>query len=92
MTWFWWLAGAALVAVAALSIWTAFRNPAFVSGLAKIAIGAAWKAVVPAVARRMSPEEESRWRAAQRAGRGDEWLRDWKRRKNKNTGAIDPGV
>ncbi len=92
MNWVLWLTGAALLGVAALSVWTAFRNPAFVSGLAKIAIGAAWKAVAPQVARRMSPEEESRWRAAQRAGRGDEWLRDWKRRKNKNTGAIDPGV
>lgn len=81
MTWFWYLAGAALLGVAALSVYSAFRNPAFVSGLAKIAIGAVWSAVAPAVARRMSLEEESRWRAAQRAGRGDEWLRDWKRRK-----------
>ena len=86
MTWFWYLAGAALLGVAALSVYSAFRNPAFVSGLAKIAIGAVWSAVAPAVARRMSPEEESRWRAAQRAGRGDEWLRDWKRRKQKHRG------
>ncbi len=81
MTWLWWIIGAALLGVAALSVWGAFRNPAFIAGLAKIAAGAALQAVIPKVARRMSPEDEAAWRAAERAGRGDEWLRNWKRRK-----------
>jgi hypothetical protein len=70
-----WLAGAALFGVAALSVYWAFQSPAFVSGLAALAAGAAWKAIYPAITKRLPPEEEASWRDAERAGRGDEWLR-----------------
>lgn len=44
-----------------------------------------FKAVLPwiwaYVSRRMPPEEEAEWRAAERRGQGDEWLRQrWRRR------------
>ncbi len=33
------------------------------------------------VSRRMPPEEETEWRAAERRGQGEEWLKDrWQRR------------
>lgn len=67
--------GAALFGVAALALWRAFRSPAFVAGLAAIATRAAAKAIVTKVGARMSPEEEAAWRAAERRGQGDEWLR-----------------
>ncbi len=78
---FGWLIGAALFAVAALAVWASFRSPEFVAALAAIAIGAAWKAALPKITARMPPDEESAWRAAVRAGRGDEWI---KRRMTRN--------
>lgn len=76
-----WLIGAALFMVAALAMWVSFRSPEFVMAMGAIAIGAAWKAVLPSIARRMPPDEEAAWRAAERRGQGDEWLRKrWKRR------------
>jgi hypothetical protein len=51
------------------------RQPVFWSGL----VIAMFKAAVPILTKRMTPEQEAEWRAAERAGRGDEWLR--KRRK-----------
>ena len=33
------------------------------------------------LAKRMTPEEEAEMQREQRAGRGDEWLRKWHRRK-----------
>lgn len=74
MRWLW-LGGAALFGVAAFSVWLAFRDPGFVSGLAAMAIGAAWKAFAPRVVQRMPAGEEAAWRASERAGRGDEWRR-----------------
>jgi len=42
------------------------------------------KALLPLVwgfvSRRMPPEEEAAWRAAERRGQGDEWLRDQRRK------------
>lgn len=76
MSWGLWLAGAALLGLAGLAVWTAFRNPAFVAGLTKIAVQAALGAILPVVRRRMPAEEEAAWRAAERAGRGDWWLRN----------------
>ena len=37
------------------------------------------------LARRMSPEEESAWREAERRGQGDEWLRKQRLKKRKQT-------
>lgn len=71
----WWLIGAALFGVAALSVWVAFQSPGFVAGLTTIAAGMAAKAIVTKVGKRMSPEDEAAWHAAERRGEGDEWLR-----------------
>ena len=70
MTWLW-LIGAALAAAAAGSVWFAFQSPEFVAGLTAVAIGAAVKAAVPAVTKRMSPEKEKAFRDCVR--RGGEW-------------------
>lgn len=53
------------------------RRPQFWVGLAIVA----FKAALPFLARRMPPEQEAEWRAAELAGRGDEWLRNRMRRK-----------
>lgn len=79
-----WLIGAALFAVAALAIWVSFRSPEFVMGLAAIAIGAAWKAALPSITRRMPEAEEAAWRAAERRGQGDEWLRTRQKRRGRD--------
>ena len=51
------------------------RRPQFWGGLAV----EAWRAAMPEfkriITQRMTPEEEAEWRKAERAGRGDEWLR-----------------
>ena len=64
------LIGAVLVGVTAGTV-LVVRNPTFWGGLI---VGIA-KAVMPYLAKRLPPEEEAEWRAAERAGRGDEWLR-----------------
>ena len=71
----WWLIGAALFGVAALSVWFAFQSPGFVAGLSALAAGMAAKAIVTKVTARMPADEEAEWRAEERAGRGDEYLR-----------------
>lgn len=38
-------------------------------------VGSMLKAALPFITKRMTPEEESEWRKAERAGRGDEWRR-----------------
>ena len=70
-----WIGGAVLLGVAALSVYYAFQSPGFVAGLAALAAAAAWKALKPAVLKRMTPEEEAEWHKAIRRGQGDEWLR-----------------
>jgi len=46
------------------------------------------KALLPSavkyITKRMSPEEEAAWRAAERRGQGDEWRRKWWRRKSRD--------
>jgi len=76
-----WLIAAVLLFVAAASTWFAFQSPEFLAALGTIAATAVWKAVAPAIAQRMTPEEEAEFRREQRAGRGDEWLKKWHRRK-----------
>lgn len=70
MIWLWAIL-AALAAAAAASVWFAFQSPDFVAGLTAIAIGAAVKAAMPAVTKRMSPEKEKAFRDCVR--RGGEW-------------------
>lgn len=62
MRWFW-LAAALLLGVAAFAVYWSFSSPAFVAGLAAVAMGAAWKAVVPRFRLRdMSEAEHQRFR------------------------------
>ena len=64
-------AGAFLVAQRP-SFWIAFG-----ARLVKALLPLAWRYV----SRRMPPEEETEWRAAERRGQGEEWLKDrWQRR------------
>ena len=67
----WWMIGAALFGVAALSIWGAFRSPDFVAGLTAVVAKAAVKAIAPIVAKRMTPEQEKAFQACVR--RGGDW-------------------
>lgn len=76
-----WLIGAALVAVAALSVWWAFQSPQFVAALSAIAAGLMAKAIVTKVAARKPKAEEDYMNAEIRAGRGDEYQKDWMRRR-----------
>lgn len=69
-----WLQIALIVAViggATLGTAMIVRSPNFWFGL----IAAGVKAALPFVMKQMSPEEQASWREAERAGRGDEWLR-----------------
>lgn len=72
-----WIIAALLLAVAAVSVWLAFQNPHFVLGLATAAVGAAVKAAIPTVTKRMPPELEKAWRDCQR--RGGKWNHQKKR-------------
>lgn len=69
-----WLAGAVLLAVAALGVWSAFKSPTFVAGLAAVAAGAAWKALKPVLTKPLPPEELAKRQKAYRGG-NDDWLR-----------------
>lgn len=51
------LGAAVLLAVAAASVWYAFQQPGFVSGLTVIAAGALWEAVRPTLTKPASPEK-----------------------------------
>lgn len=62
---------AMLLGIAAAAFLVA-RRPEFWFGLGVVI----FRAVLPVLARRMPPQEEAEWRAAERAGRGDEWLRN----------------
>lgn len=66
-----WLAAAVLLLVAGVAVWFAFQRPEFVAGLVAAAAGAAWRALLPEIGRRMPPEDEARWRDCQR--RGGRW-------------------
>ena len=70
-----WFAGAVLLAVAALAVFLAFRNPAFVAALGSMAAAALAKGIIAQVSKPLPPAEQEEWRKAERAGRGDEWAR-----------------
>ena len=72
--WFW-IGGAVLLGVAALSVYWAFQSPGFVAGLAALAAAAAWKAIAPALLKPMSEADTKAKNDAYRRGQGDEWLR-----------------
>lgn len=74
MRW-WWLIGAVLLGVAALSVYGAFQSPSFVSALVGVTLVAAYKAIEPLLAERMSSQDEAAWRDALRRGDDTEWRR-----------------
>lgn len=66
------LIGAVLVGAAAgTALVVRALGPDLLVGLAVYML----KAAMPIITKRMTPEQEAEWRAAERAGRGDEWLR-----------------
>ena len=67
---FYWLL-CILFIIAAISVGLAFQSPTFVAGLTTLAVTAAVKAILPKAAKRMTPEEEQRWRDT--IARGEEW-------------------
>jgi hypothetical protein len=73
----WWVVGLVLLAVAGLSIYGAFRSPAFVAGLTALASAAAWKVVKPVIIKQRTPEQQAKDQAEYKAGRGDDY---WRRR------------
>lgn len=71
-----WLAGAALLGVAAFAVYGAFRSPTFVAGLTALAAAAAWKAVAPTVTKPLSEADTKAKNAAIRgADGGANWVR-----------------
>lgn len=68
------LIAAVLVGVAAAAF-LVMRSPAFWADAGKQLAAALLPAIVRVVSKRMPPEEEAEYRAAVRAGRGDEWIR-----------------
>lgn len=79
-----WLVGAALLGIAALSVYLAFQSPAFVAGLTGLASAAAWKAIKPVLAKPEAPEDRAARQEAYRRADGDG---DWRRK----TGAPPKG-
>ena len=75
MRWWIWLGLAGLLAVAAGSVYFAFKSPTFVAGLTALASAAAWKAIKPVLVKPLTPQDQEAWRKAELAGRGDEWRR-----------------
>jgi hypothetical protein len=57
------------------------RSPSFWGDLAKEIAVKAWPQIKQVLTKRMTPKEEAEMRREQRAGRGDEWLKKWHRRK-----------
>ena len=51
------------------------RSPAFWYDVGAQFVSNALPKLVALITKRMAPEEEEEWRKAERAGRGDEWLR-----------------
>lgn len=73
----WWIVGLGLLAVAALSVYVAFRSPAFVAGLTALATAAAWKVIKPAILKPEAPEDRAARQEAYRRADGDG---DWRRK------------
>ncbi len=57
------------------------RSPSFWVDLAKEIAVKAWPQIKQVLTKRMTPKEETKMHQEHRAGRGDEWLRKWHRRK-----------
>jgi hypothetical protein len=49
------------------------RSPAFWGDVGKELFSKAWPMIWAVLSKRMSPEEEAKWRKEQLSGRGDEW-------------------
>lgn len=72
----WWLIGAVLLGVAALSVYAAFQSPEFVWGFLGAMAVAAFQAVSPILTKRLPADKEAEWRASTRRADGDaEWQR-----------------
>ncbi|MDP1702568.1 MAG: hypothetical protein Q8L53_16645 [Aestuariivirga sp.] len=74
-----WIAGIGLFAVAAGAVFMAFRNPAFIAGLVKVAATAIFNAMLPAIAKRMPPDEEAAWNKFNRSSPDKDEIRAWKK-------------
>lgn len=83
MNWLELIAGLALFVGLGGATFLVAQRPDFWVGLAMHLGKAAWPLVLKYMTKRMPPEEEAEWRKAQMQGRGDEWARDWMRRKRK---------
>lgn len=59
MRWLW-LAAALLLGVAAFALYQSFSSPAFVAALSVVAMGAAWKAILPGFRLRDMTDAERR--------------------------------
>jgi hypothetical protein len=70
-----WIIGAALLGVAAISVYTAFQTPTFVWGILAAILLAVARAVIPPITRPMTPDDTKAKNEAYRRGQGDEWLR-----------------
>lgn len=68
------MGGAALLGVAALSVYFAFQSPTFMAGLMAVAGAAIWKALAPAIAKPLPPDELAKRQREYRRG-NDDWLR-----------------
>lgn len=66
MTFYLTIAAVLLLAVAAASVFIAFQRPDFVARLIAAAVSAIASAVLPAIAKRKTPEEEERDRQDRR--------------------------
>ena len=77
------LVAAVLIGVAAAAF-LVMRSPSFWADAGKQLFNAILPEVIHVVSKRMTPEEESEWRKAERQGRGDEWLRNRNRKRGRD--------
>lgn len=75
MRWWGWLAGVVLFGVAALAIWYAFHNPAFVAALGSMAAAALAKGIIAQVGKPLPPDVMAEVQNDFRAGHGDDYWR-----------------
>jgi uncharacterized membrane protein YvlD (DUF360 family) len=68
------IVGGILLMVAAASLFLAFQRPDFIAGLVKAAVSAIASALLPAIARRKSSEEEAKDRQDYREGKIDKTI------------------
>lgn len=82
MPWWVWIGGLVLFAVAAAGLFFAVQRPTFVAGLVKSFAESMFKALLPIILRRMTPEQEDEWHKTIREG--GEW--DYARKQPKSWG------